>query len=200
MTLLIYLALTQQAVAPDYFPKFYERVTERCKFLDSALPRLSTFESEWYGKELRAADEPSLLKRAYTGHADSLRFLWLRSFDPAVVVRIEGLGGSAPQLTAVEFDSADRYGPLKIHRRIARTLTGAEAAELRRRLIAQNPLALPIGSNPCEGGIDGSQWIIERAAGHRYKMVNAWSPERGPIYAAGVVMLHLTGWKFPAVY
>ncbi len=215
MAWLTYLALAQQAITPGYFPKSYEMATVRCEFFGRSLPRLSAFESDWYSGQLRAAGEPSLLRRAYAGRADSLRFLWLRSFDPAVIVRIDGLGGDSPRLIAVDLDGLggdsprliavelDGLGggePGTVRRRVMRPLTQVEAVDLRRRLTVQNPFALPIGANPCDGGIDGSQWIIERAAGHRYKMVNAWSPERGPIHAAGIAMLRLTGWKFTAIY
>jgi hypothetical protein len=200
MAWLIYLALAQQAIGPAYFPKSYEKATVRCEFFGRSRSRLNAFEIEWYSQQLRASGEPSLLCQAYAGRADSLRFLWLRSFDPALVVRIDGLGSTTPQLTAVELDGSGGGDPGKVRRRLVRQLTEAEGANLRKRLVAQNPLTLPIGSNPCDGGIDGSQWIIERATGHRYKMVNAWSPESGPIYAAGLVMLHLTGWKFSEVY
>ncbi len=200
MAWLTYLALAQQAITPGYFPKSYETATVRCEFFGRSLSRLSAFESDWYSGQLRAAGEPSLLRRAHAGRADSLRFLWLRSFDPAVIVRIDGLGSDRPRLIAVELDGLGGGEPGTVRRRVMRPLTQVEAVDLRRRLTVQNPLALPIGANPCDGGIDGSQWIIERAAGHRYKMVNAWSPERGPIHAAGIAMLRLTGWKFTAIY
>ncbi len=195
-----WLALVQVAASPVYFPPAYERLSMPCPSLGRALPRFDELRRDWYSKHLIAAGEPSLFASARAGRGDTLRFIWLRSFDAPVIVRIEGLRGASPHLFAYELDGKGGYDPGRIRRRIERTLQPSEAGDLRRRLVAQNPLTLPPGSDGCESGTDGAQWIIERAIGPRYKMVDRWSPDAGPVRATGMAMLRLTGWKFDAIY
>lgn len=197
----IELAAVLQAVAtPAYFPPSYDRLTEKCDWRDAPLARFDSYRREWYANHLRAAGEPSLLSAARAGQADTLRFVWLRTFDPPVIVRIEGVSGRRPRLIGYELTGAGGYEPGTVARKVDRLLTAAEASDLRRRLVVNNPLRLPAGSANCDTGTDGSQWIIERASGHRYKMVDRWSPDTGPVRGAGMAMLRLTGWKFTEIY
>ncbi len=193
MDWLAWMAMAQAAAVQPYFPPAYERMMVRCDDLGHSLPRFDNFRRQWYSAPLLAAGEPSLFVRARKGEGDALRFVWLPSFDPQIIVRVEGLSGRSPRLIAVALDMGVDQ-PMKVLRRLDRTLSPAEAADLRRRLVAANPLTLPAASDPCDFGCDGSEWIIERLAGHRYKMVSQWSPEHGPVRAAGMAMLRLTGW------
>lgn len=194
------LALGQATVTPLYFPPFYERIAAPCASLNRSLPRFSDLRRDWYSKHLAAAGEPSLFQKARTGRSDVLRFTWLRTFDAPVIVRIDRLRGRAPHLSAVQLSGQGGYAPGNVSRKIRRLLTPIEAADLRRRLVVQNPLALPLGSDDCESGLDGSQWIIERAVANRYKLIDRWSPEHGEVRATGMAMLRLTGWKFKDIY
>lgn len=194
------IALAQSAATPVYFPPVYDRMYAPCASLGRSLPRFDDLHRDWYSKHLAAAGEPSLFERARTGQGDILRFLWLRTFDAPVIVRIEGLRGTAPRLVAVELDGQGGYAPGKVRRRLERSLLPAQSADLRRRLVAQNPLKQPSGSDGCEAGLDGSQWIVERAIGPRYKMVDRWRPETGAVRATGMAMLRLTGWTFADIY
>jgi len=39
------------------------------------------------------------------------------------------------------------------------------------------------------GGCDGAEWILEGAQNHKYRIVQRWSPTRGPIRTLGSIML-----------
>lgn len=182
-----------------YFPPQYEQPQVHCYIRGKARPIVSALERDWYSEHLRAANEPSLYDMARRGAADSLRFTWLPSFDAPVVVRVDGLAGPMPRLLAIRLSGQGGYEPGNVADRIDRMLPPAEAGDLKRRLVAANPFA--IASAECDmGGTDGAQWLVERAIGHRYRLTVRWSPEHGPVRAAGMALLRLTGWKFKEIY
>ena len=200
MALVGLLAVAQTLAPPVYFPPSYENTVEYCAILGRPLPRLDEHRRDWYSKHLRAAGEPSLFERARAGQADVLRFLWLRTFHAPVIVRIEDISEPRPRMIATELSGQGGYAPGTVKRRIDRALTTDEASMLRRQLAIHNPLVLPAGSDSCDAGMDGSQWIIERAADHRYKLVDRFYAALGPVHTAGLAMLRLTGWKFDRIY
>ncbi len=162
------------------------------------IPAVDAPARDWYGRIFAKAAEPSLYAKAVRGNADSLRFIWIPTFDPPVTVRIERLRTASPRMVAVRFGRGGATEPGPIIDRLDRPLSLAEAADLRRRLVASNPLGM--ASAECDMGVDGAQWIVERAAGGRYKMIARNSPTSGPIRATGMAMLRLTGWKFADIY
>jgi hypothetical protein len=38
-------------------------------------------------------------------------------------------------------------------------------------------------------GVDGAQWVIEASKDGAYKIVDRWSPDKGPVRALGLIML-----------
>ena len=200
MVWMAFLAAIQSVPSPAYFPPAYERLVEPCAILGHPLPRFDALRRDWYSKHLQAAGEPSLFERTRGGRSDVLRFLWLRTFHAPIVIRIEDMRQPRPRMIATELSGQGGYAPGRVTRRIKRMLTVKEAAALRRQLAIHNPLVLPAGSDNCDSSGDGSQWIIERAAGPRYKLVDRWRPDRGPVRTAGMAMLRLTGWKFADIY
>lgn len=194
------LALGQAMVTPGYFPPVYDRLETYCPNFHRTFARFNDDRRDWYSKHLRAAREPSLFQQARTGRGDTLRFLWLRTNHAPVVVRIENMQATRGRLIATELTGKGGYAPGMIARHLDRQLTAGETADLRRRLVAQNPLGLTSGTDECTNGMDGSQWIVERAVGQRYKMVDRFYPEHGPVRATGMAMLRLTGWKFDTIY
>ncbi|KQM86132.1 hypothetical protein ASE67_09755 [Sphingomonas sp. Leaf23] len=194
------LALAQATSTPVYFPPFYERLETYCPNFQRTFARFSDDRREWYSKHLRAAQEPSLFQQARAGRGDTLRFLWLRTNHAPVIVRIENMQAARGRLIATELTGQGGYAPGTIKRRLDRQLTAEETADLRRRLVANNPLGMASGTDECTNGMDGSQWIVERAVGQRYKMVDRFYPEQGPIRSTGMGMLRLTGWQFDRIY
>lgn len=158
-------------------------------------PALSQFESEWFSAHLTAFGERAL---ADAGGEDAIRFLWLRTFHHPVMVRLDGLTGGSPTLTAVELTGAGGYEPGSVGRRIHRELTNDEVMRVNRSLTSTSIFVSPKAY--CGMGFDGSEWIIESSNDGDYHFVKQWSPSKGPVHAVGVELLDLTGWDFGPRY
>jgi len=195
--MLPWLALFAVAGPQPYFPPQYGRMPVTCAN-GRVVPAFDTSTRDRYGRMFENAEEPSLYVKAVRGDADSLRFTWIPAFDPPVTVRIEGFRTASPRMVAVRFGAGDGAELGRIIDRMSRLLSVAEAEGLRRRLLASNPLTLT--SAECDMGVDGAEWIVERAVGRRYKMIARNSPSNGHIRSTGMAMLRLTGWTFADIY
>jgi hypothetical protein len=132
--------------------------------------------STWYSKHLIAMNEPPLLASTEAGE-EAYRFLWLRSFGKPVAVRVvRGPGGV--ELVAVRLDGAGGYEPGKIELYRRRALDQTAWAALKGAI---NRARFDSLSSQADTGLDGADWIIERVAGGKYRLVERWSPEaKGP--------------------
>lgn len=126
---------------------------------------------DWYGKQLRAMGEPSLWAAALAGKT-AVRFLWLRTWGRPIAVRVDVDGGLA-RLVATRLTGDGGYRPGKIDVQRSRALTAAEWEEVERALAAATFDTMPAQA---EAGLDGAQWILERAKGGTYHLVDRWSP------------------------
>ena len=152
---------------------------------------LSDFEAGWFSGHLAAAGQSSLVDDR---QADTVRFLWLRSFHHPVVVRIDGVNADESVLTAIELSGAGGYDPGKIARRMSRRLSSKESSDFRdllakSGLFAQRP-------QDCSLGLDGAEWVFERQDRGHYTFLHQWTPQHGPVHDVGNFLLDLTGWKF----
>lgn len=178
-----------------YFPPPDASAAPGCPSLvasGSARPILRN--GEWLGRELTATGEISLYHLARTGDADVVRFLWMPSFHPTVKVRIEGLGSANPRLIAVQGSERGGRGTAGVGARIDRRLTADETKAMR-ALLDPAVLFPAKGRNHGNPVLDGAQWLIERVGKVRcYTAATEHSPDTGPLHAAGIAMLSLTGW------
>lgn len=162
-------------------------------------PVIDEFEADWFGRELRAFDEPSLY-RAWTNReaaARSLRFTWLRSFHDPIVVRIDRLADGGASLVARQRSVGRRQGTQ--NRQLSRHLTPVEVLDLDAILVRAALPAQP--ARNCPFGTDGARWIIESvdpSTGYTY--LNRWSPEEGPVRELGLHLVALTGWEIANIY
>ena len=156
---------------------------------------LSDFEVDWFAGQLDAAHEPPL---AAIRDRPVLRFTWLRSFHPAVTVRVEGLNQERPVLVAKRLAGVDGEVREGVDEIIERPLTLDEAAGLARLLRDTNLSEVP--ATDCNIGLDGSEWLIETAGPTGYAFYKRWSPEDGEIRRIGLYLLDLTGWDVGLVY
>jgi hypothetical protein len=117
-----------------------------------------------------------------------------------VVIRVEVERGRGARLIAKELSGHGGYGPGEISRHLERKLSPDEARRLDSALARTRLLTWP--ARDCSGllGIDGSQWIVEALDRTGYRLVDRWSPERGPMRDVGELMLGLTGWQYGEVY
>ncbi len=140
--------------------------------LDSSAD-LDEFRREWYSKQLYAMQEPSLSQGK--ARADVVyRFLWLRSFNHPISVRVEKTGSSV-NLHVVELDGAGGYGPGRFLRKTQKALPVADFEKLAARL-GKPEFWQQKGP---EIGRDGAEWILESMQDGRYQVADQWSPESG---------------------
>jgi hypothetical protein len=152
---------------------------------------LSDLEAGWFSAHLAAAGQSSL---ANDSQADTVRFLWLRSFAHPVVVRIDDVSSDNASLTVIELSGAGGYAPGKISRRASRRLSNKESGDFR-DLLTRSGLFAPRPQD-CSLGLDGAEWVFERQDRGHYTLVHQWTPQRGPVHDVGTFLLDLTGWEF----
>jgi hypothetical protein len=108
------------------------------------------------------------------GPGETFRFLWLRSFDHPIGIRIVCVERTC-ELTAQRLGGRGGYEPGSLVERKARTLSEREAARFRALLTevqfwGQQPPDKRIG-------LDGAQWVLEGRRGQHYHVWDVWSPE-----------------------
>jgi len=189
------------ATPQSFFPPDYAIRTVSCPEFGAAsrpIPFLSSFEQDWFSRNLRAADEaPLYIATPSNTSRRVLRFIWLRSFHPTVTVRVsEGKDGSW-HVVAKQLSGRGGYDPGTIDKFVDRPVRPAEAAELD-ALISR--ATLPDLSGNCVIGADGAQWIIERSDAKGYHFINRWSPSDGSVRQVGLFLLNLTGWPLKPIY
>lgn len=155
---------------------------------------LDEFEDAWYSKHLEAAGERPLLFA--TGSPEALRFTWLRSFHPPVIVRVEWASTGAATLTATMLSGAGGYEPGGVSSTTSRTLTQDEVE----RLLVLRRAALREPPVDCTMMLDGARWIVEAAGPDGYHYVNRQSPETGAVRELGLALLGFTGWAVEPTY
>ncbi len=121
---------------------------------------------------------------------EAYRFLWLRSREGPVFVRVEKRQGGAT-LVAAELDLTG-----KVLRRARRPLEPREWAALQAAVDAAGFWSLSTDDEP--GGADGAMWTLEGRRGGEYHNASRWSPERSPFRAAGEAFLVASRLSFPA--
>jgi hypothetical protein len=154
-----------------------------------------------YSENLRALREPSLAVRARNRQAHSYRFLWLRSFDPPIALRLDIAPDGSGTLTvkATGGKGGFEIGTLVTSRRLR-----LPRAEVRRFLSAlatarfwQLRRREPTVTEHADGSItihfDGAHWIMEAVKSGRYHVVDRWSPERGAFREAALFLLRRSG-------
>ncbi len=162
-------------------------------------PDLHEFTVQWYGKHLRAMNEPSLFQASNDPSAQAYRFLWLRSFHAPVAVRLQVHPGGDGTLTVTVLSGAGGYEPgkVKVHR-----VLPVEASKVAVFLEALETLGfwgLP-GPDPSRTGLDGAQWVLEGTRKGAYWVLDRWSPGKGAYRDACLLLLSFSRMEFGDVY
>ena len=192
----------KSAPSNNYFPVNFGKPAQVCDYkgYPECFPTIGEVEKDWYPRHWQAADEPSLYELsnapAATG-TTTLRFTWLPTFHHPVIVRIERSGKKA-QLIAKQLSGQGGDEPGIVEREFSRPLSTTEIAKL--NAILSSTKVLGQRATECNGGVDGSQWIVEGIDRNGYHYVNRWSPEDGPVRAFVDFALLLTGWTFEERY
>lgn len=190
-----------KAVTPQpYFSPILQRLSMTCHYRGQTwhVPVLSEPENIGYSRTLAAAREPSLFVASTIEQPKSaLRFTWLRSFDPPVVIRVEW-NGLTGQLFAKQLLGVGGYEPGEVNRSFRRRLGPWETFRLRYMLWRADLFRAP--PKDCAPGLDGAAWIFEGVDNNGYHFLERWSPESGSAHQVGLFLVGLTGWTFKHVY
>ncbi len=156
---------------------------------------------------IRQMGEPPLPGATVRKGSTVIRFVWARSFQPYVAVRLviepKQCSVVTTAMTAEQpiWGSPDKPGgqmaigtsPGKVIRRDSMPLLAGDCKALRSTLDRLGLWQVP--SRPM-GGVDGSVWRFERVDANGYTRVQWWSPnptEGHQLWSAGLALLKLGG-------
>ena len=185
------LAGTMAAERSDHFDPDLTRGDYPCS-LDPTQPPEPLWPDfeEWFGGPLRGANEPSLYRQSQTDPStQTLRLTFLSSFGDPLIVRIDGLEGPEPRLTAIRYQGQVLA---TYDNTLTRNLSADEVRRLR-SLVASTEI-LSLLPDSCLSGLDGVIYLIEASGPGGYHFINRWSVDSGPVYEVANEMYRLTGW------
>jgi hypothetical protein len=144
------------------------------------------FPSNWYVGDLRALKESSLWEASKMQKTQSYRFLWLRSFNHSIAIRIDvNADGTSSLIEKMTGGVTGHPGKLIQNRTI--TLNHEETDLFLERVERSEFWKLQL---PSEGpGVDGTRWIMEGARNGKYHIVDQWSPKHGEIRGLALYMI-----------
>ena len=142
-----------------------------------------TFEGstlEWYAKNLRVLQEPSLADRKDAG-PDVYRLLWMRSFHSPMVFRLEFSADGIARLTVkkarLEEVKNHNLEPTKLTSNTQKKIATPVADNFLRLFDASTFSKRSLGDPREEmGGADGSTWVFEAIQKGVYHVTTRWSP------------------------
>ncbi|MEQ1606961.1 MAG: hypothetical protein ABL999_19015 [Pyrinomonadaceae bacterium] len=158
-------------------------------FRESDFPAKFDGRGSWYGKHLTAMDEPSLIADRDL-ESEVYRFLWLRTFDHPMAIRIVR-SSDVVTLTVVEMTGAGGYEPGSILLKKTKIIEGDHWCVFQKKLETADYWNL--GADKRLSGNDGAQWVLEGVRAGRYHMVDRWSPEETNFRDACLYLLELSG-------
>jgi hypothetical protein len=141
-------------------------------------PSLDAFNAQFYSAHLKFLHEPSLLLESKDRGAQSYRFLWLRTFHHAVVIRLEVLNdGTGTLITKMSSGGAGFGMPdRKIIEDISRPVSRAEVQSILKVLNEKHFMAIPSYVSHDQTGYDGSAWVLEGIKDGKYHVISRWTP------------------------
>lgn len=158
--------------AQAYFPpKSFEAKASEDKFV-----------ADWYTHQLKALQEKPLFPAA--ANRETYRFLWLRTFDHPISVRLDVHEDGTGSLVTKSASGAGGYAPGKLTEDKTSVLTREQVAAFVGKTNAVHFWDLSSFDND-KNGCDGSEWVIEAVKDEKYHIVGRWSPKNGPVYELG---------------
>jgi hypothetical protein len=147
---------------------------------------LDQFKAIWYGRNLHALQEPSLFALTKMPLSESYRFLWLRTFNHPVSIRIDCKPDGSSVVTAKITSGTAGYNPGVLSQTSSRTLTKEQTQSFLKQIDAVGFWQLPSEIND-QSGTDGSQWVIEGVKQGKYHLVDRWTPKNGAVHDLGLI-------------
>lgn len=160
-----------------------------------------------YVAQLKALHEPSLLELTDYPISHSFRFLWLRTFNHPIALRLTILDESGvAQLTVKVADGRGGYDPgsLIVNKSLPVSVQEVQGFL---KLVDQSKfwkLAAKEEIVQSDGKIvvttDGANWVIEGVQSKRYHLVDRSSPPDGDYRNMALELLRLSGLKDEKIY
>ncbi len=163
---------------------------------DSILKKEDKFYSSWYHPFLRAMNESRLWND--TSEMETFRFLWLRTFDNPIVIKIE----KSKNKYTVEWKVTDGMGGYAPGKIITNEQINIDKIIWDSFKDSINKIDFWKMSNTEDFfGTDGSQWILEGKVGSQYHIVNRWTPHyQSRYYQCCNYLIGLTNLKIKDKY
>lgn len=147
----------------------------------------SHFKTDWYSRELRVLEEPSLFGMAKNYPSESYRFLWIRTFHHPIAIRLEIRADGVGILTIKVASGTGGFAPGHLVENASRPLS-LEQTRAFLALTNKTGIWLLPGNDTSDSGLDGSQWIIEGVKKGENHVVDRWSPDEGPVCQLGLTL------------
>jgi hypothetical protein len=158
----------------------------------------------WFSAELHLLEEPSLLKPSAASPAETYRFLWLRTFNQPIAVRLDVSADRTGVLTTkiANGEAGFPYTSKKLTMNVRGTLSREQVQRFLQRFNDVQFWSLPTTVND-PIGTDGSEWIFEATNAGKYHIVERWcadsTPNKRAIHDLGVMLaIDLAGLNIPS--
>jgi hypothetical protein len=132
------------------------------------------FYAKWYGKHLYAMKEPSLWESRNEKGGTSYRLLYLRTFHEPICVRVI-LEAEEGFLFVKKTNGKGGYEPGSISIKRSLVLTKKEINQI--FSLFKELSFWKMSSSLIDGGLDGSEWILEVSGNGKYHVVSRSSPK-----------------------
>jgi hypothetical protein len=158
--------------------------------------RLDEISARSYSHRLAMFHEPSL-DSLMDKDAEVYRFLWLRSFHPAVVIRVWRCGSNhCLSVKQMGERMPDPLGGEMFNDTLTadrqRVLGKEEWNGFMQLIEAAHFSTIPSG-NPESIAYDGAWWVMEGYSNQKYHVVERQSPSKGEYYQACVYLIRISG-------
>ena len=155
---------------------------------------------EWYSEHLRTMEEPSLLDAGNDINSHTYRFLWLRTFDHPIALRVQVRPEGDGVLVVRVLDGAGGYKPGKVMIRRTVELDPNKVSSILEGLERIGFWELPGRDTTSASGRDGAQWVLEGVRDGRYHVVDRWTPKGGPYRDLCLMLLRFSGLEVDKIY
>lgn len=160
-------------------------------FSDS--PTLEQGFVKWYSHNLAALHEPSLWSESKDQHRRSFRFLWLRTWDKPLSIRVDMNTDETATLTLAVCSGTGGDNPGNLETHGTKQLSSEQVNALTVMFRTAQFWAMPTTEE--SSGKDGARWILEGVDGGQYHIVERWSPKDGPVRQLGLQLLRLSAYN-----
>ena len=153
---------------------------------------------KWYVEHLIALQEPSLYEFSNDYQVHSYRFLWLRTFDNPIALRLLLKNDGSAILNVKVTNGKGGYNPGQLTENQTLNITKVQVDNFLELLNHANFWDLPTMDG--KEGLDGTTWTLEGVKAGKYQLVVRWSPEEGHFQHAALFLLSLSNLDIDKAY